>query len=139
MGEEGNKRKFRKVENIMEKIIMWLEIVLATFIIITVILSCRDLASLAYNVFTTEAMSSYELLQVFLSYVLLLVVGLELALMLIKHSPGSVLEVMLYAVARKMLISSSTTSEVLIGVIALAIIFFIDKYLHTKDKENIIK
>ena len=84
-------------------------------------------------------MSSYELLQGFLSYVLLLVVGLELALMLIKHSPGSVLEVMLYAVARKMLISSSTTSEVLIGVIALAIIFFIDKYLHTKDKENIIK
>ncbi|SHI19594.1 hypothetical protein [Sporanaerobacter acetigenes] len=139
MGEEGNKRKFRKVENIMEKIIMWLEIVLATFIIITVILSCKDLASLAYNVFTTEAMSSYELLQGFLSYVLLLVVGLELALMLIKHSPGSVLEVMLYAVARKMLISSSTTSEVLIGVIALAIIFFIDKYLHTKDKENIIK
>lgn len=139
MGEEGNKRKFRKVENIMEKIIMWLEIVLATFIIITVILSCKDLASLAYNVFTTEAMSSYELLQSFLSYVLLLVVGLELALMLIKHSPGSVLEVMLYAVARKMLISSSTTSEVLIGVIALAIIFFIDKYLHTKDKENIIK
>lgn len=139
MGEESNKRKFRKVENIMEKIIMWLEIVLATFIIITVILSCKDLASLAYNVFTTEAMSSYELLQGFLSYVLLLVVGLELALMLIKHSPGSVLEVMLYAVARKMLISSSTTSEVLIGVIALAIIFFIDKYLHTKDKGNIIK
>lgn len=139
MDEERNKKKTVKAEGIVERIIMWLEILLAIFIIAIVVLSFKDLASLAYNIFRTEALSSYELLQGFLAYVLLLVVGLELALMLIKHSPGSVLEVMLYAVARKMLISSSTTSEVLIGVIALAIIFFIDKYLHTKDKENIIK
>lgn len=119
--------------------IMWLEIALAVFILITVILSAKDLVMLAYEVITTEASASYELLQGFLSYLLLLVVGLELALMLIKHTPGNVLEVMLYAVARKMLIASTNVVDLLIGVIAIGIIFAIDKFLHTKNEDKVIK
>ena len=118
---------------------MWLELVLALFILGVVILSCKDIISLIYKVFITEALDSYTVLQGLLSHVLLLVVGLELAMMLIKHNPGSVLEVMLYAISRKMLVSSSTTVELLLGVIALGLIFLIDKYLHTKDTEKIIK
>ncbi|MCG4583164.1 hypothetical protein L0P54_09200 [Anaerosalibacter bizertensis] len=138
MGLDG-KKKFKKIENIITNIIMWLELVLALFILGAVILSCKDIISLIYKVFITEALDSYTVLQGLLSHVLLLVVGLELAMMLIKHNPGSVLEVMLYAVSRKMLVSSSTTVELLLGVIALGLIFLIDKYLHTKDTEKIIK
>lgn len=138
MGLDG-KKKFKKIENIITNIIMWLELVLALFILGAVILSCKDIISLIYKVFITEALDSYTVLQGLLSHVLLLVVGLELAMMLIKHNPGSVLEVMLYAISRKMLVSSSTTVELLLGVIALGLIFLIDKYLHTKDTEKIIK
>ena len=138
MGLDG-KKKFKKIENIITNIIMWLELVLALFILGAVILSCKDIISLIYKVFITEALDSYTVLQGLLSHVLLLVVGLELAMMLIKHNPGSVLEVMLYAVSRKTLVSSSTTVELLLGVIALGLIFLIDKYLHTKDTEKIIK
>lgn len=133
------KKKFKKIENIITNIIMWLELILALFILGAVILSCKDIISLIYKVFITEALDSYTVLQGLLSHVLLLVVGLELAMMLIKHNPGSVLEVMLYAISRKMLVSSSTTVELLLGVIALGLIFLIDKYLHTKDTEKIIK
>ena len=138
MGLDG-KKKFKKIENVITNIIMWLELVLALFILGAVILSCKDIISLIYKVFITEALDSYTVLQGLLSHALLLVVGLELAMMLIKHNPGSVLEVMLYAISRKMLVSSSTTVELLLGVIALGLIFLIDKYLHTKDTEKIIK
>ncbi|WP_042681057.1 hypothetical protein [Anaerosalibacter massiliensis] len=135
MGQK-NKKKFKKLEFVISNVIMWLELGLALFILAAVVISCKDMLSLIYKIFAIEALGSYEILQGFLSHILLLVVGLELALMLIKHHPGSVLEVMLYAISRKMLISSSTTLEMLLGVIALGIIFFIDKYLHVKNLED---
>lgn len=111
MGLDG-KKKLKKIENVITNIIMWLELVLALFILGAVILSCKDIISLIYKVFITEALDSYTVLQGLLSHVLLLVVGLELAMMLIKHNPGSVLEVMLYAISRKMLVSSSDRKSV---------------------------
>nr|WP_244969213.1 hypothetical protein [Tissierella praeacuta] len=121
----------------MKNFILWIEILLAAFIIVTVILSGKDIIVLIHKVFMTEASASYEILQGLLTHILLLVVGLELALMLITHSAGNVLEVILYAIARKMLISSSNTMDILLGVISLAIIFAVDKYLHTRDVKRL--
>lgn len=129
---------FKKIERVIGKYIKWLEVILALLIILTVILSIKDIVTLALTIFTTEAAFSYEILQGFLAHTLLLVVGLELALMLISHTPGKVLEVILYAIARKMLISSTNTMDILLGVIALAIVFFIDKFIHTKDSNKIL-
>ena len=126
----------KKIEGLIGKFIVWIELILAFLIIFTVILSVKDLVVLGITIFTTEAISSYEILQGFLSYTLLLVVGLELAIMLISHTPGRVLEVILYAIARKMLISSANMTDILLGVIALVLVFFIDKFLHTKEVKN---
>lgn len=123
-----------KLTNIRKKIgkyIIWIEVPLALLIIFTVVLSIKDIVVLGITIFKTDALSSYEILQGFLAHTLLLVVGLELSLMLISHTPGKVLEVVLYAIARKMLISSANMTDILFGVIALALVFFIDKYLHT--------
>jgi len=43
--------------------------------------------------------------------------------MLVRHTPGSVIEVLLYAVARKMLISNERMLEFLLGIVAIASIF----------------
>lgn len=64
-----------------------------------------------------------------LESVLTLVVGLEFVKMLILHTPQSVIEVLLYAVARQVIISHDSVMENLIGVSAVAIIFIIRKYL----------
>ena len=117
------KSNIQKIESKIEKFILCIEILLAFLIIFTVVLSIKDLVVLGLNVFRTEANYSYALLQGFLSHVLLAVVGIELALMLISHTPGKVLQVTLYAIARKMLISSSNMKDILLGVIALAIVF----------------
>lgn len=127
----------KKVEKTMKGFILWIEILLAIFIAVTVLLSGKDIVVLIYKVFITEASASYEILQGLFAHILLLVVGLELALMLITHSAGNVLEVILYAIARKMLISSSNSVDILLGVISLAIIFAVDKYLHTNDVKRL--
>jgi hypothetical protein len=72
---------------------------------------------------------TYELFNHFLSYILLLVMGLELAQMLIRRTPESIAQVMLYAIARKTLIHSNKMSEVLIGVVAFEIIFVLLRFI----------
>ena len=132
------KDRMKEVEIRIEKFIMCIEILLAFLIIFTVVLSLKDLVVLGITVFKTDASRSYQMLQGFLSHTLLLVVGIELALMLISHTPGKVLQVTLYAIARKMLISSANMADILLGVIALAIVFFIDKFLHTNNAKKIL-
>lgn len=135
--EDKNKDKLVIVEKKVSRMIKWIEVILALMIIIAVFLSGKDLLTIIYKVYKTEAINSYDIFQKFLSHLLLLVVGLELALMLIKHTPANVLEVMLYAIARKMLIYTNTTTDILIGVIALGLIFIIDKYFHSRDTKNV--
>lgn len=128
----------KKLEIVLKEFILWIEVLLAVFIMITVIVSIKDVVILISDVFITEPNSTYNVLQGLLSHILLLVVGLELALMLISHTAGSVLEVILYAIARTMLISSTNSLDIILGVISIAMIFAIDKYLHTKDVKRFL-
>ncbi|HSQ88865.1 hypothetical protein, partial [Romboutsia sp.] len=80
----------------------------------------------------------YSQLNDMLGQILLLVIGVELVVMLSLHIPGALLEVLLYAIARKMLLlpKSEGMVDVLIGVIAIAGIFAIRKYLVINDNSN---
>jgi hypothetical protein len=68
-------------------------------------------------------------LEDFLSDILLVVVGVELVIMLILRTPESLLDVMFFVIARKMLIKTSEFYELLIGVAALAALFATRKFL----------
>jgi hypothetical protein len=47
--------------------------------------------------------------------------------MLVRHTASSVIEVLLYAIARKMIIESKTMFDILLGIIAIGRLFFINK------------
>ena len=113
----------------------YLEMILAIFIIAAIIVGMIDLAKYIYIIFKTNAIDTYLVFQKFLGHVLMLVVGVELVIMLLSHSTSSVLEVVLYAIARKMLIYSDTTLDIALGVVAIAMVFAIRKYLFTKEIE----
>lgn len=68
--------------------------------------------------------------------ILTLVVGIEFVRMLILHTPQSVIEVLLYAVARQIVITHDSSLDNLIGVTAIAVIFMIQKYLLSDKKQN---
>lgn len=120
-------------------VVMWVEIILAIIIIISVILGSKDLIDFIIQIFSLSAVSSYDMFQKFLSHILLLVIGLEMALMLVKHTPNSIMEVMLYAVARKLLVYGTSALEILLGVLSLVCIFFIKKYLVSSKNDSSIK
>lgn len=58
-----------------------------------------------------------------------IVIGIEFIKMLAKHSPGSALEVLLYAIARHMIVGHESAVENFISVASIALIFFVRKFL----------
>ena len=67
-------------------------------------------------------------IRTFLERSLDIVIGIEFIKMLAKHSPGSVLEVLLYAIARHMIVGHEDAVQNLVSVGAIALIFVIRKY-----------
>ncbi len=125
--------KINFIKNKISKYTYYFEVLLAIFIMAAVIISLYDLIKYLLIIFNTNTFDSYDIFQKFLGHVLLLVVGMELVIMLISHTTSSVLEVVLYAIARKMLIHSASMLEVVLGVIAIAAVFAIRKFLFTKE------
>ena len=71
----------------------------------------------------------------FLANALSLVVGVEFVKMLCRHSAQTVVEVLLFATARQMVVEHMDPVQTLIGVIAIAILFAIRKFLMTEDSD----
>ena len=109
--------------------VLWLETIFAVFVIISVVIGGIELFHYVKIILFAQPPDTYNMFRDMLGYLLLLVIGLELALMLIRHTPGSVIEVMFFAIARKILIYTTETYEFLIGVVALAGLFAIRRFL----------
>ena len=73
----------------------------------------------------------------FLANGLSLVVGVEFVKMLCRHSAQTVVEVLMFATARQMVVEHMKPSQTLIGVIAIAILFAIRKFLMTEDDDMV--
>ncbi|MFZ7133260.1 MAG: transporter associated domain-containing protein [Eubacteriales bacterium] len=83
-----------------------------------------------HNMIVSISQGNYYLsVENFLSTALDLIIGIEFVKMLSKHTPSSVIEVLLYAVARKLITDHSSMLYTLIGVFAILILFAIKKYL----------
>ena len=91
---------------------------------------------LIMEVADTSVMSmDTEFFSAFLSQALSLVVGVEFVKMLCQHSAQTVVEVLMFATARQMVVEHLGSSETLLGVISIAILFGIRKYLMTDNDD----
>jgi len=80
-----------------------------------------------------------EFVQVFeelLSGLLLLIVGVEVALVLILRRPENLIEIMFFVIARKVLIKTHHVYELLIAVVAIGALFAIRKYLMVDSRKS---
>jgi len=72
-----------------------------------------------------------------LSTAFALVIGVEFTKMLCKHTPETVIDVLLFAIARQTVIYYERTTDLLVGVAAIAGLFAAKKYLiDTKYKKT---
>ena len=120
--EEWFKRVFR--DQIAEAAGI-LEVVLSAIVLIALLMSVIPLLKLMPGLLTDA--DSMEV-HTFLKRALDIVIGIEFIKMLAKHSPGSVLEVLLYAIARHMIVGHEDAVQNLVSVGAIALIFIIRKF-----------
>ncbi|MGC4441438.1 hypothetical protein ABXW85_21510, partial [Streptococcus suis] len=71
------------------------------------------------SIYTSSA-SIEDYLQSFINQAMSIAIGVELIKMLSKHTSGTIIEVLLFAVARQIVVSHSSTLDMLLGVIAIA-------------------
>ena len=114
-----------------------IEILLSCWLILCVIVaSFYMIINFVNDSSLIDQLVNYDNFQQLLSYLLLLIIALELAIMLIRHNPNNVIEVMIYAIARKTLIYNSSATEMLLGAITLAILFAVRIYLVKSPPDN---
>lgn len=118
-----------KLKNGIVKYATGIEIILAIFVLAGITLGLLSIIRYLFLIYDASSTDIYATMKNFLGVTLLLVIGVELVLMLLSHSSMGVLELVLFAIARKMLVYSDTMLELLIATIAIAIVFAIKKYL----------
>lgn len=104
---------------------------IALSIVILVVIALAGFRLIAEVADTSILSMDTEFFTSFLSQALSLVVGVEFVKMLCQHSAQTVVEVLMFATARQMVVEHLKTKETLIGVISIAILFAIRKYLMT--------
>ena len=92
------------------KIAHFSEILLSIVILLVIFLGIFDILREIYAAYIIDFAHpvNYDQLNDFLAQILLLVIGVELVIMLCLHLPETLLEVLLYAIARKLLLVPKT-------------------------------
>ena len=130
--QRGDEVKELLVIKKLERFTYILEIILTIMLAVGIAIGLLDVLKYFVEIFQSDAADSYDVFKNFLAHALLLVVGIELMMMLISHSSKAILELVLYVIARKMLIYGETMLDLVLGTIAIAGVFAILKYLAPK-------
>lgn len=102
-----------------------LEVIISVLVLTGLVISSVPVAREMLSLWQSGSTDAF---QTFLGHAFNLVIGIEFIKMLAKHSPGSALEVLLYAIARNMILGHGTAIESLVGVASIGLIFVIRKF-----------
>ena len=123
----NNSRIKRRLNEIINQIARYLEILFSMIILLVIAVSIIPLMDDFIHISIPNM--DPDVFTQFLSDALTLVVGLEFVKMLCKHTAETLLEVLMFATARQMVVEHLNTFQTLIGVTAIAALFATQKYL----------
>ena len=124
----------KKLNDIIYVISRYTEIVLSIILLIVIILL---IFPVLYNFIKIPILEiTLNQFNDFLGNALSLLIGVEFVKMLARHTAENLLEVLMFAIARQMVVEHLNMFERLIGVIALVTIFAIRKYLLMKTADS---
>ena len=112
----------------------YFEVIIAIIILVIVAIRAFEIVAEIFGFNFVVLQLSFERI---LSMTLALVIGVEFTKMLFKHTPESVLDVLLFAIARQVVMYHERTMDLLFGIVAIAGLFAIKKYL--VEKNNVEK
>lgn len=120
------------MSKIINRLINYLEMIVAVLLFVAVVIMIIE--CFEYLITSTSVGKSFSF-DNFLSKLLNLIIGLEFARMLCKHKPETILEVVLFATARQLIVTHTGLLETFLGVVSVCIIFIIRKHF-LPDKEQ---
>ena len=113
------------LQTIMQKMAFYVELVLSAFLLLVVIaLSVRLIAQSVPQVWSQQIDVMY-----YLESAMTLAIGIEFVKMLCTHTSETVIEILLFAISRQMIVEHLSTTETILGVGAIAGLFAVRKYL----------
>ena len=115
-----------KLRKLMQQAASYIEIVLSAFLLMVIIFLAGE--------FIVESVMGIGYDNATLEYFLEKV--MTFVKMLCTHTPGTVIEVLLFAIARQMIVGHVSGFEVLAGVAAIAGLFATYKYLYCKSLDE---
>lgn len=115
-----------RITNFLKHFAVILELAISIMLGIGVLLLCLRMATSLVNIPNLDVWPNYsDLLETCFN----LIIGVELIRMMYHHTPDTVFEVLLFAIARQIIIDHSSVWSSLIGVCAIAVLFATRKFL----------
>ena len=117
----------------LDKITNWLEITIAILLLLVIAVKVIEMVMVIVG-FQVQFFTM-EFARI-LSHALTLGIGVEFTKMLCKHTPETVIDVLLFAIARHVVMYHERTADMLIGIAAIAGLFAIKRYLICKAQDK---
>lgn len=130
-------RKF--FQDVIVEVAYYLEIALSVILATAIIFFSLALFHDLFSMLSVDQ-NVDKLFQTFLARAMTIAVGIELIKMFSKPSPDTLIEVLLFALARQLVIEHGSVSDYLMGIASVAILFAVRKYLftHFDESSNIV-
>ncbi len=108
------------------RLLGYIEIILSCYIILVlVLLLVRIVIKDTPAIFSDSQISASHFLEAGMS----IAVGVEFVKMLVMHTPGAIIEVLLFAISRHLIVTQSGPIDTIVGVGCIAALFAIRKFL----------
>lgn len=124
-----NKKKW-SASGILNKCVSTIELAIALLLVVAILVLFVQMIIKYGSIAFMEGTFDFS---DFLSQALNLIIGIEFTRMLYKHTTDTIIDVLLFATARYLIIDHSNPTGTLIGVISIGILFLIRKYLMPED------
>lgn len=118
---------------VLHKLTVFLEMFISFMLAICIVILALKLALSLQNIPNIDVYPNYDDV---LETCFNLIIGVELIRMLYQHSPSTVFEVLLFAIARQIIIDHSNPVNSLIGVVSIAALFATRKFLFCEFDES---
>lgn len=128
------KKSLSKLRNTLYVSCNVLELLMAFVVLIAIIIAGFSLGD-AFLTFWHDRFSN-EAFLTFVSSIFNILIGIEFLKMLCQPSEDTVLEVLMFLVARHMIIEPTTVYENLVTIISIGLIFAIKKYFNLPSKKG---
>lgn len=133
MNKTENEKTKKDIQDRVYKLAICIETFFAIVIAIVIVLLAVKLITI---IFQPGFFVDEESFSNFLKNALGLVVGVEFVKMLVRHTMDNVVEVLIFAISRHLIVYHLEIWEILIGVLCMAILFAIRKFLVVSSDEG---